>query len=44
MKALTTKMFESILSDDTTIVWTSEEPEPTSFAGPRIQTVWGWGG
>jgi hypothetical protein len=43
MKAIT-MMFESILSDETIVVWSDEQDMGAcAFAGPRIQTVWGWG-
>jgi hypothetical protein len=44
MKALTT-VFTSTLEQGTPAIWATEllEPQPLS-AGPRIQTVWGWGG
>lgn len=41
MKAIST-VFESILSDDATVIW-AEDEGALSF-GPRISTVWGWGG
>jgi hypothetical protein len=43
MKVLTT-MFESA-PEASTAVWTADLPEPQPLsAGPRIQTIWGWGG
>ncbi|HEY7722660.1 MAG TPA: hypothetical protein VIB11_12550 [Pedococcus sp.] len=44
MKVLTT-MFESTLEASTPPVWAADLPEPQPLsAGPRIQTIWGWGG
>ncbi len=42
MKAIST-VFESILTNEP-VIWTPEEEGPLSAAGPRISTVWGWGG
>jgi hypothetical protein len=44
MKVLTT-IFESALETGTPAIWTADLPEPQPLsAGPRHQTVWGWGG
>jgi hypothetical protein len=42
MKAIS-NVFESILTDDSPVIWSPEDEGPLS-AGPRIPTIWGWNG
>jgi hypothetical protein len=42
MKAIGT-VFESMLTNDPTVLWSPEEEGPLS-AGPRVPTIWGWQG
>jgi hypothetical protein len=44
MKAITT-IFESILGQDDSLVWTPTHGGPTEFAGTaQASKGWGWGG